>query len=124
QVRRQLAAEGGLAGLSGVPGGDLRDIQQSAESGNPDAAITVDAFAYQIRKTIGAYAAAMSGLDAVAFTGGIGENSASLRARCCAGLEFLGIQLDPECNQQGSGDRIVSMQDSRVSVIALATNEE
>jgi acetate kinase len=123
EVRRQLAGEGGLAGISGIPGGDVRDIEQAARNGNTRAALALDAFAYQVRKTIGAYAAAMSGLDAMAFTGGIGENSASLRARCCAGLEFLGIRLDAARNQ-GTGDRIVSASVSPVTVLALSTNEE
>ena len=75
-----------------------------------------------MKKTIGAYAAAMGGLDAVAFTGGIGENSARLRAACCDGLQFLGIELDPESNERGNGDRLVSK--GAVAVLALATNEE
>jgi len=124
EVRRQLAGSGGLAGISGIAGGDVRDIEEAARNGNAQAAMALDAFAYQVRKTIGAYAAAMSGLDAVAFTGGIGENSASLRARCCEGLEFLGIRLDPARNEQGAGDRIVSVSGSPVTVLALATNEE
>ena len=124
QVRGQLAGEGGLAGLSGIPGGDVRDLENAAADGNRRAAIALGAFVYQVRKTIGAYAAAMSGLDAVAFTGGIGENSASLRAACCEGLEFLGIRIDPEMNQHGTADRLVSAPDSRVAVLALATNEE
>lgn len=66
----------------------------------------------------------MGGLDAIAFTGGIGENSARLRADCCAGLDFLGIRLDAERNEKGAGDRLVSADDSRVQVMALATNEE
>ena len=81
-------------------------------------------FAYQVKKTIGAYAAAMGGLDAVAFTGGIGENSAALRAACCEGLEFLGVRLDPAQNENGRGDRLVSPAESPVAVLALATNEE
>jgi acetate kinase len=123
EVRTQLAKGGGLAGLSGVAGGDLRDIEAAAASGSRRAELALEVFAYQVRKTIGAYAAAMGGLDAVAFTGGIGENSARLRAACCAGLEFLGIELDAEANQ-GSGDRLVSGASSRVAVLALATNEE
>jgi acetate kinase len=66
----------------------------------------------------------MGGLDAIAFTGGIGENSARLRAQICAGLECLGVRLDPKNNEEGSGDRIVSAADSRVTVLILATNEE
>jgi acetate kinase len=124
EVRRQLSKTGGLAGLSGVPGGDVRDLETAAAGGSRDAALALDVFTYQVRKTIGAYAAAMGGLDAVAFTGGIGENSARLRERCCEGLEFLGLRIDSERNASGSGDRVVSAADSRVAVLALATNEE
>ena len=124
EVRRQLAKGGGLAGLSGVEGGDLRDIESAAAAGSRRAQLAIEVFAYQVRKTIGAFAAAMGGLDAVAFTGGIGENSAGLRARCCDGLDFLGIRLDSGRNESGSGDRAVSAADSRVAVLALSTNEE
>jgi len=122
EVRRQLAKGGGLAGLSGVEGGDLRDIETAAASGSRRAELALAVFAYQVKKTIGAFAAAMGGLEAVAFTGGIGENSARLRAACTEGLEFLGIALDRSKNESGSGDRVVSS--GRVSVIALGTNEE
>ena len=122
EVRAQLAKTGGLAGLSGIAGGDVRDLEQAAAAGNARAAEALQVFVYQVKKTIGAYAAAMGGLDAVAFTGGIGENSASLRAACCRGLEFLGIALDPEANVRSSGDRLVS--NGPVAVMALATNEE
>jgi acetate kinase len=121
QVRSQLAREGGLAGLSAIAGGDVRDLESS---GTEAARLALAVFSYQVKKTIGAYAAAMGGLDAVAFTGGIGENSASLRSACCAGLEFLGLRLDPERNENGRGDRMVSAADSAVVALALATNEE
>jgi len=124
EARRQLAQTGGLAGLSGIEGGDVRDLEAAASAGNRDAALALAVFVYQVKKTIGAYAAAMGGLEAVAFTGGIGENSASLRAACCEGLAFLGIRLDHERNQGGAGDRAVSAADSPVTVLALATNEE
>lgn len=124
EVRRQLTRTGGLAGLSGIPGGDVRDLEQAAAAGHRDAALALEVFTCQVKKTIGAYAAAMAGLEAVAFTGGIGENSATLRAACCAGLEFLGLKLDPASNQHGAGDRRVSSPDSPVAILALATNEE
>lgn len=124
QVREQLAKTGGLAGLSGIAGGDVRDLETAIEAGNTKAGLALDVFTYQVRKTIGAYAAAMGGLDAIAFTGGIGENSASLRKRSCEGLEFLGIKLHETSNESGRGDRVVSSADSRVAVLALATNEE
>jgi acetate kinase len=124
EVRRQLAKGGGLAGLSGVAGGDLRDIEAAAAAGSGRAALALDVFAYEVKKTIGAYAAAMGGLDAVAFTGGIGENSARLRAACLEGLGFLGIELEAGRNEMQSGDRLVSAESSKVAVLALATNEE
>lgn len=124
EVRRQLARTGGLAGLSGIPGGDVRDIEAAARQGNRDAALALDVFVYQVKKTIGAYAAAMGGLDAIAFTGGIGENAPGLRAACCGGLEFLGIRLDARRNQEGAGDRVISADDSAVKVVVLTTNEE
>lgn len=124
EVREQLAKVSGLAGISGVAGGDCRDIEAAAAGGSRDAALALEIFTLQVRKTIGAYAAAMGGLDLVAFTGGIGENSANLRARCCRGLEFLGLRLDATINQAGTGDRVVSAPDSAVKVVAMATNEE
>src|SRR5204862_6751317 len=104
EVTRQLASEGGLAGLSGVAGGDVRDLEAS---GSAAARLALAVFSYQVKKTIGAYAAALDGLDAIAFTGGIGEHFAGLRAACCAGLEFLGVRLDREQNENGRGDRLV-----------------
>ena len=121
EVREQLTRTGGLAGLSGVDGGDVRDLEAA---GTQDAAMALEVFAYQVRKTMGAYAAAMGGLDAVAFTGGIGENSADLRRRCTQGLAFLGIELDAARNEREQGDRIVSSEGSRVTVVALAAHEE
>ena len=119
ETRDELSKVSGLAGLSGVPGGDVRDI---AAAGTPAAELALEVFAYQVRKTIGAYAAALGGLDAVAFTGGIGENSPAIREACCRGLDFLGITLDAALNEQGAGDRLVSS--GSVPVLALATNEE
>lgn len=124
EARKQLTQTGGLAGLSGVAGGDVRDLEAAAARGNAEAALALNVFAYQVKKTIGAYAAAMGGLDAVAFTGGIGENSASLRARCVEGLEFLGVRLDAARNERGEGDRVLSPPGAAVALLALATNEE
>jgi acetate kinase len=123
EVRQQLAGDGGLAGLSGVPGGDVRDIEAAARDGSRDASLALEVFAYEIRKTLGAYAAAMGGLDAISFTGGIGENAASLRTAVCTGLQFLGVRIDARRNA-GSGDRLISADDSAVSVVVLGTNEE
>jgi acetate kinase len=124
EVRRQLTRSGGLAGLSGIEGGDVRDLDRAARDGNADARLALETFGYQVKKTIGAYAAAMGGLDAVAFTGGIGENSANLRSLCCEGLDFFGVLLDPERNGHGQGDRLISPEGAPVAVFAMATNEE
>ncbi|MEN6534150.1 MAG: acetate/propionate family kinase [Bryobacteraceae bacterium] len=124
EVRKQLAGEGGLAGLSGVRGGDVRDLEKAASEGNQDAALALDVFVYEVKKTIGAFAAAMGGVDAISFTGGIGENSPRLRAACCTGIGFLGINLEAERNGKGSGDRLISADDSAVKVLVLSTDEE
>ncbi len=123
QAREHLLCEGGLAGVSGIAGGDLRDLQAASEKGSESAALALETFAYQIRKTIGAYAAAMAGVDAVVFTGGIGENSSWLRARALEGLGFLGIEIDVAKNRE-AGDRAVSPAGAAVDVLVLATNEE
>ncbi|MFN7924333.1 MAG: hypothetical protein U0Q16_29795 [Bryobacteraceae bacterium] len=120
EIRDQLSRACGLAALSGVPGGDLRDIEAA---GTEQARMALRAFEYQVAKAIGAFTAAMSGLDAIAFTGGIGLNSARLRAAVCGTLGFLGVELDPHRNAE-SGDRVVSSRDSKVAVLAMATNEE
>ena len=124
QMRDELLAGGGLAGLSGIAGGDVRDLEAASDRGSDAAGQALQTFAYQIKKTIGAYAAAMGGIDALAFTAGIGENSARLRALCCDGLGFLGIQLDPAANEESSGDRLISREGGSVEVVVLATNEE
>jgi acetate kinase len=122
-MRRELLSGGGLAGLSGIAVGDVRDLEAAVSQGNRQAALALDTFAYQVRKTIGAYAAAMAGVDVIAFTGGIGENAAALPERCCRGLEFLGIRIDPDKNS-GKGDRVISVEGETVQVVVLATNEE
>lgn len=124
ETRARLARNGGLAGLSGIAGGDLRDIEEAENRGDAEARLALDAFAYQIRKTIGAYAAALGGLDAVAFTGGIGENSAPLRRRCCQGLGFLGIEIEADADATASQDRLISPPGAAVKLAVLRTNEE
>ena len=124
ETRRELARVSGLAGLAGIAGGDVRDIEAAALQGNRNAELALKVFTYQVKKTIGAYAAALGGADVIAFTGGIGEHSATLRAACCEGLEFMGVQLDPERNAQAPGDRVISTVKSKVVVAVLTTNEE
>ena len=124
ETRRQLATTAGLAGISGIAGGDIRDLEAAAAAGNAQAELALAVFAYQIKKTIGAYTAAMTGVDAIAFTGGIGENSATLRRSCCERLEFMGVHLDPVRNKSGSGERVISPEGAPVILVALPTNEE
>jgi acetate kinase len=124
EAREQLLANGGLAGISGVAGGDVRDVEEAAKSGSAPAQLALDVFCYEIRKTIGAYAAAMGGLDAIVFTGGIGENSALVRALATKDLEFLGVRVDPVANLSGEGDRLISYDGAPVKIVILATNEE
>ena len=124
EVTAELARNGGLAGLSGIAGGDVRDLEEAAGKGSEAAELALAVFSYGVKKAIGAYAAVMEGVDAIAFTGGIGENSARLREHCTEGLRFLGVRLDRDRNYNGTGDRVVSAYDSAVAVVALATNEE
>ena len=124
EMRDRLVGEGGLAGLSGIPGGDVRDIEAAASAGDSDAELALSVFAYQVRKTVGAFAAAMGGLDALAFTGGIGENSASIRRRICRGLGFLGIELDPERNVNAAPDCSIGRDGSAVDCLVVGAQEE
>lgn len=124
EAREQLLKNGGLAGISGVAGGDLRDVQEAATHGSQPASLAMDVLAHQVRKTIGAYAAVMGGVDAIAFTGGIGENSTWLRAQACRDLEFMGVKFDSLSNLTGEGDRLLSRDSSQVKVLVLTTNEE
>ena len=104
---------------------DLRDIEEAADKGNARAALAVDVIAYQVKKYIGAFAAAMNGLDAIAFAGGIGENSSAVRERVCRDMGLFGVALDEDANQQrGSTDRVISSPQSRVSIVIIHTNEE
>ena len=118
-----LNKKSGLMGLSGVSS-DMRDVYTAAEAGNERAQMTLDIWAYRVKKYIGAYAAAMGGLDAVIFTDGIGENDKRSRASVCEGLEFMGIKLDPEKNNIRGVEAEISAADSRVKVWVIPTNEE
>ena len=119
-----LNKKSGLLGVSGVSS-DKRDIEAAIEAGNERAKLASDMLNYQIKKYIGAYGAAMGGLDCVVFTGGIGENDQHLRAEVCANMEYLGIKVDLEKNKQRGADIIdISAEDSRVKVLVVCTNEE
>lgn len=124
EMRQRLVREGGLAALSGIAGGDVRDIERAAAAGGERAELALAAFAYQVRKTIGAYAAVLEGIDALAFTGGIGENAGALRQRICGPLGFLGIELDADANGAAGPDRRIESARSRVACVVLAAEEE
>lgn len=114
----------GLQGISGVSS-DMRDIEKAAEEGNHRAMMALEVFAYRVKKYIGAYTAALNGLDLLIFTGGIGENDAETRRRVCQEMEFLGIDFDFETNNGLRGkDAVISKPGSRVKVMIVTTNEE
>ncbi|MGH2625291.1 MAG: acetate/propionate family kinase, partial [Anaerolineales bacterium] len=117
QIGELLCKQGGLLGISGV-GGDLRDLEEAAATGNARAVLAIEVLVHEVKKYIGAFAAAMGGLDGVAFTGGIGENAWRVRQEICRDMEFLGLRLDEERNRApGTSDRIISALDSRVAVL-------
>jgi acetate kinase len=123
EVLDVLANRAGLDGLGGA-GNDLRDIEAGAESGNANAALALDVFVASARHYLGAYLVELGGADAIAFTGGIGENSVRVRTGICRGLDWFGISLDPDRNAAGPAERKVSADGSRVEVWTVPTNEE
>ncbi|MDT7827434.1 acetate kinase [Pricia sp. S334] len=123
EVNILLNKKSGMLGLTGFT--DLRDIQAGAEKGDATCLLALDMNAYRIKKYIGAYAAAMNGLDAVVFTAGIGENSTMLRKLICTDMEYFGLQLDDVKNDKRSDIlREISTVDSKVKVLVIPTNEE
>lgn len=118
-----LNKKSGVLALSGVSS-DFRDIEAAADQGNEDCKLALDKFAYEVKKYVGAYTAALGGLDCLVFTAGVGENSGSMRARICEGLEYLGIQIDAEKNSKRGEEIIISTPDSKVTVWVIPTNEE
>ena len=124
QLDDMLNHDSGLKGLAGRS--DVRDLEQAAGQGDKQADMALEIFAYRVRKYLGAYAAALGGLDAVAFTGGIGERGAGMRARICQGLDFLGLRLDAERNGAATGSEAaqISTDAGPVSVWVIPTDEE
>ena len=118
-----LNKKSGLLGVSGVSS-DMRDVEKAMANGNERAAIAHKMFCHRIKKYIGTYAAGMGGLDVIVFTAGIGENDPLVREVTCAGMEYLGIELDPGRNASGPKERKVSSDKSRVTVLVVPTNEE
>ena len=123
EVKNMLHQESGMFGLTGFS--DLRDIEAEAENGNKECQLALDMNAYRIKKYIGAYAAAMNGLDAIVFTAGIGENSDVIRKLVCSNMEFLGIQLDLEKNNIRAKEiTAIHSENSKTKVLIVPTNEE
>ena len=118
-----LNKKSGVLGITGISS-DMRDIENAAEEGNERARLALDMYNYRIKKYIGAYAAAMGGVDAIVWTAGVGENQIGTRLEACADLEFLGVKIDAEANNCRGVERLISAPDSRVQVWVIPTDEE
>ncbi len=123
EIRRQLIEDSGVKGISGTSG-DMRDVEAAIEVGDDKARLALDTYVYGVKKYIGAYIAALGGVDVIAFAGGIGEKGAIARAKICEGLEWCGIHLDPVKNEQATGETQISADNSRSKILIVATNEE
>ena len=123
EMNEVLNKKSGMLGISGVSS-DGRDLEAAAETGNKRAQLALDVFDYRVIKYIGAYAAAMNGVDAIAFTAGIGENNIKMRKDVCSSLTYLGVKLDEEKNNVRGEERIISADDSKVQVLLVPPNEE
>ena len=124
QLVNVLNKKSGVFGVSGGLSSDFRDLENAAEEGTDKAQLARDVFTYNVAKYVGAYAAAMNGVDAIAFTAGVGENDNLVRKDVIARLGFLGIELDEEANGKRGFDNIISTADSKVTVCVIPTNEE
>ena len=122
-VDKYMNKECGVLGVSGVSS-DFRDLEDAAAKGNERAKLALDMFCYQVKRYIGAYAAAMGGVDAIVFTAGVGENDIHTRQQVCSGLEFLGVKLDADRNNVRGKTTEISAADSKVKVFLIPTNEE
>ncbi len=119
-----LNKKSGVAGISGV-GSDMRDLEKAAAEGNKRAVLATDMYNYKVKKYIGAYAAAMGGVDVIVFTAGVGENQTSMREAACEGLEFMGVKIDKAVNATIRGkEAVISAPDSKVKVVVIPTDEE
>lgn len=124
EISSMLNKHSGLLGISGISS-DVREIQEAASQGQASAILALEMYEYRIRKYIGAYAAAMNGLDAIVFTGGVGENSSYLRHQITKRLTYLGVAVDEQLNESAdNGERAISTESSKVSVLVIPTNEE
>lgn len=123
EVNSMLNKHSGMLGISGISS-DLRQIEEEMDNGDPRAIETFEMMEYRLRKYIGAYAAVLGRVDAIVFTGGIGENSPRFRKAVCENLGFLGVTFDEEANECRGVERIISGPDSKVAVMVIPTNEE
>ena len=124
EIDTRMNKKSGILGIFGESS-DFRDLETAMKAGNERAKLAYDMFCYRVKLYIGAYAAAMDGVDAIAFTGGIGENSSMTREKALEGLEFLGIELDKEINSvRKKGNVKLSKDSSKVLVYKIPTNEE
>ena len=124
QLVNVLNKKSGVFGVSGGLSSDFRDLENAAKDGDDKAQLARDVFTYNVAKYVGAYTAAMNGVDAIAFTAGVGENDNLVREDVIARLGFLGIELDKEANSKRGFDNIISTADSKVTVCVIPTNEE
>ena len=123
QMSTIMNKKSGFIGLSGVSS-DARDLNEAANAGNERAKLTLKKLTYDITKFIGAYTAAMNGVDLIIFTGGIGENNSRLRRRICENLTYLGVEFDYDANVANGQDVIITLPESKVKVAVITTNEE
>lgn len=125
EVLNILNKKSGLLGMSGGLSSDCRDITAAAEEGHHLAKVTLDAYTYRIAKYVGSYAAAMNGVDAIAFTAGVGENDIEIREELCEKYwGYLGVKIDKEANHTRGENKVISAADSKVKVMVIPTNEE
>lgn len=123
-ISNLLNKKSGVYGITGISS-DMREIEAAEKAGNPKAILAQNMYNYRIKKYIGAYAAAMGGVDIIVFTAGVGENQTGMRAGVCEGLEWMGVKLDKETNEKVRGEEaVISAPDSRVKVVVIPTDEE
>ncbi len=123
-ISNLLNKKSGVYGITGISS-DMREIEAAEKAGNPKAILAQNMYNYRIKKYIGAYAAAMGGVDIIVFTAGVGENQTGMRAGACEGLEWMGVKLDKETNEKVRGEEaVISAPDSRVKVVVIPTDEE
>ena len=118
-----LNKKSGVMGIFGESS-DMRDLENAVAAGNPKARLAENMYFYRIKKYIGAYAAALGGVDIIVFTGGVGENQVTARWGACEGLEFMGVKLDAEKNKVRGEEAVISTDDSKVKVVVIPTDEE